>query len=98
MLTRTEDICLHQALHSILDIFQLEMPGKFTVLSYFTFHSGYIPIKSDGGKKSTIIGLYIPFWIYSNGYRKMYVKKTYNFFTFHSGYIPMLIMQIMDSK
>ena len=55
---------------------------------YFTFHSGYIPIKELCSIEGRGVVLYIPFWIYSNPEPFHITGKDMNF-TFHSGYIPM---------
>ena len=57
---------MFKTLHSILVIFQLigSIVGS-VVPGVFTFHSGYIPIKT-AGLKAALSALYIPFWLYSN--------------------------------
>ena len=84
------------ALHSILDIFQcFLLTSQNVLLSCFTFHSGYIPIKPLS------LMIVIPlFFTFHSGYIPINQgeagKDRIQIFTFHSGYIPILPAIVRD--
>ena len=75
------------SLHSILVIFQWSTCRlSYQKIQYFTFHSGYIPIKHACKCLRTFQPLHSILVIFQSN--MLLTVRMFEAFTFHSGYIP----------